>query len=381
MAPRPDGFHALSSGIYASLLYSTLMALSCLFFTFPCNWLALHVSWTIPVLCGQFLVAAAIYFCLTSFTDTGILHKGIDKELMNQAVTMNDPNQHWCNKCQLYCLPHTHHCHCCNTCVEEFDHHCMWMNNCIGSNNHCFFVLFLLFLSCYDVAVLVCCLVYLTLNCPQAFNVEKICTVLVTIPATFCLVPLLILLFSQIGKLLAARHKAMSKLPSSTAPPAWNRYYPISIQRRCDAAKYKAKPAPAAAEAQTWGALDVSQRPSGISSSCPHGHGLQDHPSEQKMLKAWRHFLSTVGGLLPRSQHRMGAWARRRSDKEEGAKKKKSKWQLNPMERSVEIPIPDMLGSAELHDPDQDSHWKCQIHESLRGPPSPTAMLLSSSNI
>nr|XP_060622697.1 palmitoyltransferase ZDHHC19 [Anolis sagrei ordinatus] len=378
MAPRSDGCHALSSGILASLLYSTLMALSCLFFTFPCSWLALHVSWTIPVLCGQLLVAAAIYFCLTSFTDTGILHKGIDKELMNQAVTMNDANQRWCNKCQLYCLPHTIHCHCCNTCVEEFDHHCVWMNNCIGSNNQCFFVLFLLFLNCYDVAVLVCCLVYLTLNAQQDFNVEKICTLLVTIPATFCLVPLLILLWSQIGKLVAARHKATSKLPSSNTPSVQNRYYPVSIQRRCDAAKYKAKPTPAAG-AQTWEALDTSQNPSRISNSCPHGHSHM--PSEQKALKAWQHFLSTMGGFLPRNQHQMGAWARRLSDKEECAKKKKSKWQLNPMERSVEIPIPDMLGAAKLLDPDQDSHWKCRIHESLRGPPSPMAMLLSSSNI
>uniref|UniRef100_A0A670KF68 Palmitoyltransferase n=1 Tax=Podarcis muralis TaxID=64176 RepID=A0A670KF68_PODMU len=181
--------------------FQTLGHLGC-----PPLWLALHVSWAFPTISGLLFIPTIIYFLLTSFTDTGILHKGIEEELVNQAFTMKDLNQHWCNKCQLYCLQHTFHCSWCNTCVEEFDHHCMWVNNCIGYHNLRFFIFFVAFLSGYDLAVLASCLVYLAFNSQQVFSVEKICTVLVTIPAAFYLVPLLLLVCTQIRYILAAHH-------------------------------------------------------------------------------------------------------------------------------------------------------------------------------
>ncbi|XP_042312135.1 palmitoyltransferase ZDHHC19 isoform X2 [Sceloporus undulatus] len=311
MGPGQDGCHVLCSGIFASFHFSTLLGLSCLFFTFPCSWLALHVSWAFPIICAHLLIPTILYFLLTSFTDTGILYKGIDEELMNQAVTMTDANQHWCNKCQLYCLRHTFHCSWCNTCVEEFDHHCIWVNNCIGRNNLHFFVLFVVFLTGYDVVVLVSCFVYMAYNCQQAIGVEQICTILVTIPATFCLVPLLILLCNLICKNLATQHKSMSKTPYSSPRPTYKQYYPAFCKRRCDAKKYKAKPAMAAAGTMNLEAMNASQHHhlSWISDSdmahpvsCPHDCCPQDMSSRQKAVKAGQHFLSAMENLLCRKE-------------------------------------------------------------------------------
>ncbi|XP_026581482.1 probable palmitoyltransferase ZDHHC19, partial [Pseudonaja textilis] len=176
MASARDGCHPVLSGSFASFHFSSLLALSCLFFTFPGSWLGLNVSWAFPIVSGNLLILTILYFFLTSFTDTGILHKGIEEELENQANTLSSRQQHWCNNCQLYCLPHTFHCRWCNICVEEFDHHCLWVNNCIGCHNFRFFLLFVFFLTIYDLVALLACFTYLALNFQQPFGVEKICT-------------------------------------------------------------------------------------------------------------------------------------------------------------------------------------------------------------
>ncbi|XP_053243355.1 palmitoyltransferase ZDHHC19 [Podarcis raffonei] len=376
-----DGCQSLTSSIFASFHFSTLMGLSCLFFTFPCSWLALHVSWAFPAICGLLFIPTIIYFLLTSFTDTGILHKGIEEELVNQAFTMKDLNQHWCNKCQLYCLQHTFHCSWCNTCVEEFDHHCMWVNNCIGYHNLRFFIFFVAFLSGYDLAVLASCLVYLAFNSQQAFSVEKICTVLVTIPTAFYMVPLLLLVCTQIRYILTAHHSCKFQALSFKQPLALN--WQDSGWCKRHRTKYRVRSSGvmalgAAEAAELCHVPWVSSMGSAIPGSCPHSCS-QDLSRQQKVLKAWRHFLSAMGSLLHREGPRLGGASAEKTEKQVG--KKKSSWQMNSQERMVEIPIPDMLDSVELLDPDQDLHWKCQIHGSRRPASSPTATLLSVSDI
>nr|XP_034989723.1 palmitoyltransferase ZDHHC19 [Zootoca vivipara] len=377
MGSAQDGCQSLTSSLFASFHFSTLIGLSCLFFTFPCSWLALHVSWAFPVICGLLFIPTIIYFLLTSFTDTGILHKGIEEELVNQAFTMKDLNQHWCNKCQLYCLQHTFHCSWCNTCVEEFDHHCMWVNNCIGCHNLRFFIFFVVFLSGYDLAVLASCLVYLAFNSQQAFSVEKICTVLVTIPTAFYLVPLLLLVCTQISYILTAHHSCKFQALSFKQPLALN-WHDSGWCKRYRVRSSTAMALGAAEAAELCHVPWVSTTGSAVPGSCPHSCS-QDLSRQQKVLKAWRHFLSAVGSLLHREGPRLGGASVEKPEKQLG--KKKSSWQMNSQERMVEIPIPDMLDSVELLDPDPDLHWKCQIHGSRRPASSPTATLLSVSDI
>uniref|UniRef100_A0A670Z4K4 Palmitoyltransferase n=1 Tax=Pseudonaja textilis TaxID=8673 RepID=A0A670Z4K4_PSETE len=145
------------------------------------SWLGLNVSWAFPIVSGNLLILTILYFFLTSFTDTGILHKGkrefpLPHPSCPKGIPNNPRIQHWCNNCQLYCLPHTFHCRWCNICVEEFDHHCLWVNNCIGCHNFRFFLLFVFFLTIYDLVALLACFTYLALNFQQPFGVEKICT-------------------------------------------------------------------------------------------------------------------------------------------------------------------------------------------------------------
>ncbi|XP_030431492.1 probable palmitoyltransferase ZDHHC19 [Gopherus evgoodei] len=311
--------------LFASFHFSSLLALSSLFFSFPCtksllavgyhlllsfhfrcSWLAIHVSLAFPLVAGILFIPAVANLLLASFTDPGILHRGnrsmaqapegrdrrgcVDVRGQPGSAKAQEPTQpgqrqcqhptrssqglmqgpcslvlhhqpcfelpaqlllrlvpgqalslgvqshpprclpepgaegrarlviqalrvkerrfdlHWCQKCQYYCPPRTFHCPWCNVCVEEFDHHCKWLNNCIGCRNFRFFFLFVAFLCSYNVVVLASCITYLALNSHQAYGAEKICAILVTIPAALYLLPLLILVGSQASFITLAKH-------------------------------------------------------------------------------------------------------------------------------------------------------------------------------
>ncbi|XP_039219762.1 palmitoyltransferase ZDHHC19-like isoform X2 [Crotalus tigris] len=329
------------------------------------SWLGLNVSWAFPIICGNLLIPTLLYFFLTSFTDTGVLHKGIQEELENQANTLGSLNKRWCNRCQLYSLPHTFHCRWCNTCVEEFDHHCMWVNNCIGCHNVRFFLLFVFFLTSYDLAVLLACFTYLALNSQQPFGVEKICTVLLTIPAACSLVPLLLLLSHQIISVVAAQDVGAFKDPFASRPSSWWSNL-FALRKLRDVKLRSARPGAARTSSKVakpfstlWiahSAAPTSGSPARLPDPCP----------EPKTLKAWGQLLIAVGRLLhPRAD-----------DCPEKATK-----EMDTHHRSVAITIPDILNSGDNLDAVQEPHWKGQIHGSRRAPSSPTAMLLSVSDI
>uniref|UniRef100_A0A8C3P8S2 Palmitoyltransferase n=1 Tax=Chrysemys picta bellii TaxID=8478 RepID=A0A8C3P8S2_CHRPI len=162
--------------LLASFHFSSLVALSGLFFSFPCSWLAVHVSLAFPLVTGILFIPAVANLLLASFTDPGILHRGAEGRagLVIQALRVKERrfDLHWCQKCQYYCPPRTFHCPWCNVCVEEFDHHCKWLNNCIGCRNFRFFFLFVAFLCGYNVVVLASCITYLVLNSHQSLPLK-----------------------------------------------------------------------------------------------------------------------------------------------------------------------------------------------------------------
>ncbi|XP_074860627.1 palmitoyltransferase ZDHHC19 [Carettochelys insculpta] len=185
-------------------------------FACRCSWLASHVSMAFPLLAGSLFIPAMANLLLASFTDPGILHQGAEGQaaLVIRALRVRGRHfdLHWCRTCRYYCPPRTFHCPRCNVCVEEFDHHCKWLNNCVGCRNYRFFFLFVAFLCSYTVVVLASCITYLALNSHQAYSTEKICVIVVTIPAALYLLPLIILLGSQASFITLAKHTYELKL-------------------------------------------------------------------------------------------------------------------------------------------------------------------------
>lgn len=56
-----------------------------------------------------------------------------------------------CEKCNIDCPIRASHCKECGKCVLRRDHHCPFLGKCVGMGNHMYFLLFLLFLSIFDV--------------------------------------------------------------------------------------------------------------------------------------------------------------------------------------------------------------------------------------
>ncbi|XP_077682378.1 palmitoyltransferase ZDHHC19 isoform X2 [Eretmochelys imbricata] len=199
-----------------------------------CSWLAVHVSLAFPLVAGILFIPAVANLLLASFTDPGILHRGAEgrAELVIRALRVKESRfeLHWCRKCHYYCPPRTFHCPCCNVCVEEFDHHCKWLNNCIGCRNFRFFFLFVAFLCSYNVVILASCITYLVLNYHQAYGAEKICAIMVTIPAALYLLPLLILVGSQ------ARFITLAKRTYELKADAKRTWCPASPERKANTA-------------------------------------------------------------------------------------------------------------------------------------------------
>ncbi|KAG6920548.1 zinc finger DHHC-type containing 19 [Chelydra serpentina] len=108
--------------LFASFHFSSLVGLSSLFFSFPCSWLAVHVSLAFPLVAGILFIPAVANLLLASFTDPGILHRGAEGRagLVIQALRVKESrfDLHWCQTCQYYCPPRTYHCPWCDVCVE-----------------------------------------------------------------------------------------------------------------------------------------------------------------------------------------------------------------------------------------------------------------------
>ncbi|XP_012862601.1 palmitoyltransferase ZDHHC19 [Echinops telfairi] len=201
--------------LFAAFNVMLLLLLSGLFFAFPCRCLVQDGQWTFPIFTGFLFVLTFFSLVSLNFSDPGILHRGSDDQgpLMVHVVWVNQRafRLQWCRKCCFHRPPRTYHCPWCNVCVEDFDHHCKWVNNCIGHRNFRLFMLLLLSLCLYSGAVLVTCLVYLVHTTHLPFSMDKAVAIVVAVPATGFLVPLLLLLLIQALSVSAAERSYEGK--------------------------------------------------------------------------------------------------------------------------------------------------------------------------
>uniref|UniRef100_A0A8D2Q536 Palmitoyltransferase n=1 Tax=Varanus komodoensis TaxID=61221 RepID=A0A8D2Q536_VARKO len=68
------------------------------------------------------------------------------------------------------------HCSICNSCVARYDQHCIWIGQCIGVGNHCYFVLFLLFLSVVNIWAIYGTILYWSEHCTTTYQQDGIWT-------------------------------------------------------------------------------------------------------------------------------------------------------------------------------------------------------------
>uniref|UniRef100_A0A9L0II05 Palmitoyltransferase n=1 Tax=Equus asinus TaxID=9793 RepID=A0A9L0II05_EQUAS len=198
-AGRPQGLlPSMIPSLCAALSAVMLLVLSGLFFAFPCRWLVQNGEWVYPIVTGPLFVLSFCSLIALNGSDPGILHQGSNEldPMMMPVVWVNHMAFHlqWCPKCRFHRPPRTHHCPRCNICVEDFDHHNRWVNNCVGHRNYRLYLLLVLSLCLYTLAVLVACVMVLVRTTHLPYGLDKIITIVVAVPAAGFLVPLFVLL-------------------------------------------------------------------------------------------------------------------------------------------------------------------------------------------
>jgi len=108
------------------------------------------VSVALSVLVIPFWFASLFLLCKASFTEPGILPRGIPDtsiDLENPPTIQVEGESmirlRYCPTCHIWRPPRSKHCRDCDNCVDSFDHHCPWISNCVGLRNYRYFVGFI----------------------------------------------------------------------------------------------------------------------------------------------------------------------------------------------------------------------------------------------
>ncbi|XP_044293136.1 palmitoyltransferase ZDHHC13 isoform X3 [Varanus komodoensis] len=100
------------------------------------------------------MVGLLYYFYKTVRSDPGYI-KTSEEENKKNILTLGESGcldfRTFCTSCLVKKPLRSMHCSICNSCVARYDQHCIWIGQCIGVGNHCYFVLFLLFLSVVNI--------------------------------------------------------------------------------------------------------------------------------------------------------------------------------------------------------------------------------------
>ncbi|XP_070464290.1 palmitoyltransferase ZDHHC19-like isoform X2 [Equus przewalskii] len=194
-----------------------------------CRWLLQNGEWVYPIVTGPLFVLSFCSLIALNGSDPGILHQGSNEldPMMMPVVWVNHMAFHlqWCPKCRFHRPPRTHHCPRCNICVEDFDHHSRWVNNCIGHRNYRLYLLLVLSLCLYTLAVLVACVMVLVRTTHLPYGLDKIITIVVAVPAAGFLVPLFVLLLIKAWSVSKAERSHEGKVcgPGGARTPGCGR--------------------------------------------------------------------------------------------------------------------------------------------------------------
>ncbi|CAB1322404.1 unnamed protein product [Coregonus sp. 'balchen'] len=116
--------HWIVRGLGPSFTACMGFVISVLYITFPCAWLATHVSVAYPVASAMLLTGTLVTFLVSSFMDPGILHQDPPwpgtAEVAYVIVNGQKYEMDWCSRCELYLPPAAWHCRRCNACVDLY---------------------------------------------------------------------------------------------------------------------------------------------------------------------------------------------------------------------------------------------------------------------
>ncbi|XP_047421408.1 palmitoyltransferase ZDHHC19-like [Sciurus carolinensis] len=195
--------------LFASFIIILLVMTSSAYFAYPCRWLVGRGEWAFALVTGPLFLLTLWSLVRLNTSDPGILHRGSmeqDPEAGHTAWMHSHAYQMpWCHQCNFHRPPRTLHCKTCNICVEEFDHHSRWVNNCIGHRNFRLFLLLLVSLCLYLVALIVTCVIFVVRTTDMSLSLDKIVAIIVAVLATGALLPVIFELLVQVVAVSTAR--------------------------------------------------------------------------------------------------------------------------------------------------------------------------------
>ncbi|XP_040984964.1 palmitoyltransferase ZDHHC13 isoform X1 [Aquila chrysaetos chrysaetos] len=144
------------------------MSVTCFFWFLP------GVTSTILEIAVVFsMVGLLYYFYKTWRTDPGYV-KTSEKERKENIVALAEAGcldfRTFCTSCLVRKPLRSMHCLACDSCVAKYDHHSVWIGQCIGIGNHCYYLLFLSFLTMTGVWLLYGTLLYWSSHCATSYH-------------------------------------------------------------------------------------------------------------------------------------------------------------------------------------------------------------------
>ncbi|NXC27195.1 ZDH13 Palmitoyltransferase, partial [Campylorhamphus procurvoides] len=119
------------------------------------------------------------YFYKTWITDPGYI-KTSEEERRENIVALAEAGcldfRTFCTSCLVRKPLRSVHCLACQACVARYDQHSLWTGQCIGVGNHCYYLLFLFFLTMTGVWLLYGTLLYWSEHCPTSYYQDGVWT-------------------------------------------------------------------------------------------------------------------------------------------------------------------------------------------------------------
>ncbi|KAL9849038.1 palmitoyltransferase ZDHHC13 [Geothlypis trichas] len=133
---------------------------------------ATHTNIILKITVMFSMMGLLYYFYKTWSTDPGYI-KTSEEERKANIIALAEAGsldlRTFCTSCLVRKPLRSVHCLACQACVARFDQHSLWTGQCIGIGNHCYYLLFLFFLTMTGVCVLYGTLQYWCEHCAANF--------------------------------------------------------------------------------------------------------------------------------------------------------------------------------------------------------------------